>query len=226
MDIEQALRIDELRAGFLRYTRAAYALLPPLGRPRILDIGCGSGLPTIELARLSGGDVVGIDPDQSAISRLRQRAEQAGLSHRVEAVSVSLADAGFPAESFDLLWEEGVLHQLDLSASLTACGRLLKLGELLVMGETIPWFEGVRERLGAFGFRLVNQYLWPRHCWWTDYYAPLEASIRALRVGHGDCADLAGLARYECEVSMVKADPDRFDCGFFLVQKDCAARIG
>jgi SAM-dependent methyltransferase len=224
--IEDALRIDELRAGFLRYSREAYALLPALDRPRVLDIGCGSGLTTIELARLSGGEVIGIDTDATVLASLRQRIDGAGLSRRVNAVNASLCVPAFLDESFDLLWEEGVLHMIDPSESLGVCGRLLKPSGFLVMHETIAWFESVRERFGSFGFRLVGRHLLPEHCWWTDYYAPLEANIRTLREAHrDDMGTLGRLARYEIEVSMVQADPGRFDCGFFIVTKDRAAPV-
>jgi len=42
----------------LRFTRKAFHMLPRLDRPRILDIGCGQGEPTLELAKLSGGQVI------------------------------------------------------------------------------------------------------------------------------------------------------------------------
>jgi SAM-dependent methyltransferase len=218
--IEDVLRIDDLRAGFLRYSREAYARLPVLDRPRILDIGCGSGLPTIELARLSSGLIVGIDTDRSALSTLRRRIEQAGLSRRVKAVNASLFAPPFPDGSFDLLWEEGVLHVLDPATSLRACRRLLRPGGLMVMGETTAWYADVRTLVGDLGFQLVDQHLLPTRSWWTDYYAPLEANITALQDARRDEPDLRRqLARYERGVAMVKADPGRYDCGFFIVSR-------
>lgn len=216
--IERALKTAELRAGFLRYTREAYARLPALDRPRILDIGCGSGSATIELARLSGSEVVGIDTDASALAQMQQRLEEVALGHRVEAVHASLFDAGFADESFDVLWEEGVLHLLEPARSMPMCHRLLRAGGFLVMHETVGWFEGIRDRLPGAGFSVIDEFLLPKRCWWTDYYAPLEARIRALRGAHG--ADVASeeLARHEREIALVKVDPDRFDCGFFILQ--------
>ena len=136
MDIDHALNVEELRRRCLEHSRQAYRLLPPLGQPRILDIGCGQGQQTMELAGLGGGEVIGIDIDKAALSRLRQRVDQAGLRRRIKAIHVSLFDNGFDDNSFDLLWEEGVLHLLDASRSLSECRRLLKPDGYLVMHET------------------------------------------------------------------------------------------
>jgi len=218
--IEAALGAAELRAGFLRYTREAHALLPAMDHPRILDIGCGSGSATMELVRLSDGSVVGIDTDATALAELRRQLEADGMSHRVEAVTMSLFDVDFPDESFDVLWEEGVLHLLDRVRSLPVCHRLLKPGGFLVMHETVAWFEEARDSLRTVGFRMFNQVLLPMRAWWTDYYEPLEARIRALREARGEGLEFKKLAQHEREIAMVKADPDRFDSGFFIVQRE------
>jgi len=54
---------EGIRERLLKYTRRAFRMLPKLDKPCILDIGCGSGVPTVGLARLSGGEVIGIDID-------------------------------------------------------------------------------------------------------------------------------------------------------------------
>ncbi len=46
-DFLKELNIEELRERFLKYTRKAYQMLPKMDKPRILDIGCGTGIPTI-----------------------------------------------------------------------------------------------------------------------------------------------------------------------------------
>lgn len=52
---------DHLREGLVKYTRKAFKMLPKRPFPCILDIGCGSGVPTMELAKLSDGEIVAID---------------------------------------------------------------------------------------------------------------------------------------------------------------------
>ena len=50
-DLYSEIDRDRFREPLLKYTRKAFQLLPKLDKPRILDVGCGSGVPTIELAR-------------------------------------------------------------------------------------------------------------------------------------------------------------------------------
>ena len=50
------MKKDLVRKRLLKYTRKAFRMLSQMDKPRILDIGCGSGAPTLELARLSQGE--------------------------------------------------------------------------------------------------------------------------------------------------------------------------
>lgn len=219
MDIDHILNIEELRGRFLEHSRRAYRLLPPLDRPRILDIGCGQGLQTMELARLNEGEVIGIDIDEAALTRLRQRIDHSDLDSRVKALHVSLFDNEFDESSFDLLWEEGVLHLLDASGSLQECRRLLKPDGYLVMHETILCFESIREKLSRFGFEHMDSHMLPRHFWWTDYGALLEERIRAFKQTHADESTHPMLIEHENVVAAIKSNPDQTDCGIYLVKK-------
>jgi len=219
LDMRQALGIDVLRASFLEYTREAFSRIPGHERPCILDIGCGRGTSTIELARISDSKVVGFDIDEGAVTELREKIEQEKLSHRVRAFVGSLLDADLLEQSFDILWEEGVIHVLDLDESLAMCHRLLRPGGHLVCAETVYWLD---QHLGAFtrnGFELVDRVLWRSRCWWTEYYAVLEQRVDALRGVLDAPRDLAALQPYEAEIAMIKKDVSRSDCGHYLFRK-------
>ncbi len=52
---------DKVRKRLLKYTRKAFRMLPQMDKPRILDVGCSPGASTLDLARLSRGEIIGLD---------------------------------------------------------------------------------------------------------------------------------------------------------------------
>ncbi|OEI69216.1 methyltransferase domain-containing protein [Curtobacterium sp. ER1/6] len=90
--------------------------LPPSGRARVLDLGCGGGDLARSLVRWAGSDgfsveVVGVDPDERAITAARRSAPR-GVTFR-QASSTDLVAAG---ERFDVVVSNHVLHHLDDTA--------------------------------------------------------------------------------------------------------------
>ncbi|MHA1320766.1 MAG: class I SAM-dependent methyltransferase, partial [Promethearchaeota archaeon] len=106
------LDLDRFRKVFSKYTIKAFRKLPKIEKPRILDIGCGSGVPTMELAKLSDGEIIGIDIDQESLDILSRKIEQEGLTNRVKAIKCSLINIKFPDNSFDIIWAEGSITSL------------------------------------------------------------------------------------------------------------------
>jgi ubiquinone/menaquinone biosynthesis C-methylase UbiE len=173
----------------------------------------------MELARLSGGEVVGIDIDETALSDFRARLARQSPEPSIRVAKASFLETGFSDESFDILWAEGVLHMLDPAKSLAECHRLLRPGGFLVLHETVSWYEGVQHAMTAAGLHPWQQHLLPQGCWWTDYGAPLEERIRAFREANPASADDPALAEYESQVAVIKADPQKQDSGFYIQRK-------
>jgi len=83
---------------------------PPLGRA--LDLGCGSGLWSVELAK-RGWQVTGVDNVSKALSSARKRADSAGVDIRfVEGDVTALRDAGVGA-GFRFFIDMGCFHGLN-----------------------------------------------------------------------------------------------------------------
>jgi 2-polyprenyl-6-hydroxyphenyl methylase/3-demethylubiquinone-9 3-methyltransferase len=109
--------------------------LGPFSGKRVLDIGCGGGILSEDLAR-AGADVVGVDPSGVTIEVARKHAASEGLS--IEYVQGFAEKMDWDSE-FDLIFAVDVLeHVADLQESLDAIARALKPG-------------------GRFGFLTHNQ---------------------------------------------------------------------
>ena len=98
---EWALRRDALDVLLGPAGRAGLAALAPEPRMRVLDLGCGSGASTAELAALVGADghVTGIDVSPDLIAVARERIADAPNVTLIEADAAMhpFAEAGFDA---------------------------------------------------------------------------------------------------------------------------------
>jgi tocopherol O-methyltransferase len=100
----------------------------------ILDVGCGIGGSSLELADRYRAAVIGITLSPVQQERASERARQAGASERV---SFDVADAmamPFEANRFDLVWSlESGEHMPDKHRFLQECLRVLRPGGRLVL---------------------------------------------------------------------------------------------
>ena len=94
----RAKAADEIAA------RDAYLdLLAITAGERVLDVGCGSGAVTREIARRVGsrGVAVGLDPSPALLAVARQLAKEAGVGDRIEFREGDALRLPFPDGSFD-----------------------------------------------------------------------------------------------------------------------------
>lgn len=218
-EILRELDADGLRSVFLKYTRKAFKIIPDMDNPRILDIGCGTGMPTLELAKLSNGEITGIDIDQESLDILKIKLTQEGLTSRVKVYNRSVYDTKFEDNTFDIVWEEGVIHLLDLKKSLTECNRVLKLNGFLVAGEATKWAGRKLKHFPRYGFKLIKEIPWEEGCWWNEYYSPLEEKIKNLQKKYNNLDNIKDVQQHLMEIEMVKKDPSQFDCITYIMQK-------
>jgi 2-polyprenyl-3-methyl-5-hydroxy-6-metoxy-1,4-benzoquinol methylase len=121
-----------------------FALARDLGGKRVLEIGCGDGVTSVELAYCRAF-VHGIDISPCSIDVARQRAALQGLEASFDVVNVVEADS-FGEESYDVVWCEAVLHHLvePLDAVVQKIERCLRPGGQFIAYEPIVYARWLR----------------------------------------------------------------------------------
>jgi SAM-dependent methyltransferase len=133
--------------------------LPLDPKMSVLDVGCGTGFPTIELAQRLGpaSRVTGIDPWTAALVRARRKAKIWGVGN-VAFIDGDAARMPFPDRSFDLIVSNLGLNNFDDPVKAIAeCRRVARPGSRLVlatnlqgtMAEFYAIFRAVLDASGA-----------------------------------------------------------------------------
>lgn len=212
--------IDGIRRNFLKYTREAYSMLPKRDNPKILDIGCGTGIPTIELAKISGGDIVAIDIDQDSLNVLSKRVASLGLTDRIKVLNRSLLDIRFSIERFDIIWAEGVIQFIGFEKALQKWYELLKINGNLVIHDDLGGMENNLKIIPKCGYELIKNIKLPDNAWWIDYYEPLEKRIKELDDKYqNDPTYLKTVKPFQNEIDNYKANPELFRSIFYILKE-------
>ena len=93
--------------------------LPLSEHKKILDIGCGSGMQTLTLARyFPDSQITASDIHQPFLDELPKRAKRAGLDERIVTQRASMDNLPFEEKSFDSIRAEGSAFIMGLSSAL------------------------------------------------------------------------------------------------------------
>ncbi|HEY1486220.1 MAG TPA: class I SAM-dependent methyltransferase, partial [Micromonosporaceae bacterium] len=104
---------------------------------RILDIGCGTGTGALGLAeRFPQAEVIAVDASAAMLERLRARAGELDLDHRVRTVQADLDQSWPDLEPVDLAWAANSLHHMtDPDRVIADIRGSLRPGGMLVVAE-------------------------------------------------------------------------------------------
>lgn len=229
--------------GSRECTARALALAQPLpAMPRVLDIGCGPGMQTMDLAELlPAASIVAVDLHPAFVAETRRRAEERGVAPRVEVREADMRTLPFDEASFDLVWCEGAAYVMGLPAALAAWRRLLRPDGRLALTEAV-WLTGdppavvrrfwhagypamtsvpaCRALIERAGYELRGDFVLPASAWWAEYYRPLQARIEALAAARGgDPAVAQVLDEHREEIAMYERHGDCYGYAFFVMSR-------
>jgi len=128
---------------------------------RVIDVACGSGIPTILLARAvgAGGRVTAVDPSPVFVDAVTRNVREAGLTN-VDVVQASALTLPFPTATYDAATcHFGAMFFPDLPAGLASIRRVLKPGARAAFAGWGPVEENTHLRL-LFG--ILARHLPPR----------------------------------------------------------------
>lgn len=208
--------LARLGPGHAEATGRAFASCTALpAQPAILDIGCGAGAQTLDLARLTSGALTAVDRVHGFLLDLRERAHARGLSARIHPVVADMRQLPFPAAAFDLIWSEGAIYIMGFDAGLASWRALLRARGYLVVSELswltdhpppdladfwrehYPAMRQVADNLAsarALGWEPIDHFSLPHAHWMLDYLGPLQSRLATFRATHANDPEAQAVA--------------------------------
>ena len=208
---------------------------------RILDIGCGNGAQTIQLARYADGAITAVDNHQPFLDELQRRAEAEGLSGKIELCLRDMRALEMEPGTFDLVWAEGSLFIMGFREGLEACHDLLTPSGLLAASE-LSWLQpdppsecqeffahqypamvDIAANLATIkscGYEPLGHFTLPESAWWASLYHPLEDRLRSLREQYAtDPERIEVIESFHLQIEMYRKYSSYYGNVFYLMRR-------
>ncbi len=223
-------------------TKKAFNSFPnPPSNSLILDIGCGPGEQTIELARIIDGKIIALDNHQPFLDKLIDNAKKETLQNKIETTNQSMLEINFKDETFDIIWSEGALYFLGFKNGLNKCNKLLKPQGYMAVTEAVyllpdppapvidfwkdeyPQIINISTNINIIKeerFDLLSHFTLPKSSWLNNFYNPMEIELEKLLSKYKDNSTATEIyTTIKEEINIYRKYSDYFGYEFFIMQK-------
>ena len=116
-----------LRPGGVTATHWLFQQVDMTPETKVLEVACNMGTTAIELVKMYGCQVTGVDRDASVIEKARKNVKHAGLTQQVVLLEANAMHLPFEDNSFDVVINEAMLTMLQGKAKEKAIAEYLRV---------------------------------------------------------------------------------------------------
>jgi len=206
---------DNCRKGLLKYLEKAILIIPMIESPKILDVGCGSGVPTLMVAEMNSGEITAVDTDAKSINIFREKIKELNLSNRVSLSNCSFFDIKNKNNYYDLILAEGLLNVVGFEKGFLKLTELLKRKGYIIIHDEFLNQDKKIEFIKNNNCKILNSFVLDEQIWWNDYFKCLEKEISSISNQESFKLFKSDLR----EIKMFKKNPSKYTSVYYIIEK-------
>jgi DNA-binding transcriptional MerR regulator/ubiquinone/menaquinone biosynthesis C-methylase UbiE len=212
-------------------------------KPLVLDVGCGNGIQTMDLATNLSANIVAVDNHDELLDLAKTNFRNLKSNSHVTAKNCSMTALPYDNETFDLIWSEGAIYIMGFEEGLSEWKRFLKPNGYLVVSD-MGWFsdnppeeileywntynpgtKSIHEFKSAIkrtGYELIDYFQLPQKAWLENFYIPLQKIINDMTKKYHDNSEALEVLKSQSEeIAMYKKYGKYYGYFFFVLKKSC-----
>lgn len=206
---------DGCRQGLIKYLAQACEKLPRLNNCNILDIGCGSGVPTFWLSENFSGNITALDADSKAIEYFQEKINERNLQNRIKTICGNFDEFKCETGCFDIILAEGFLNVVGFEAGFLRIKDFLCNNGILVIHDEYKDNCRKIEFINKNNFTIIDTLILNEDVWWNDYYKRLESEINRI-----SDIEIKKMFKNDIEeIKIYKKNPALFQSIYYIAKK-------
>lgn len=208
-------------------------------KSKIADLGCGTGSPTMVIAKNTQANIVGVDIFPGFINIFNKNFNK--IKNRVKGIVGSMDKLPFKQEEFDVIWSEGSIYNIGFERGLNEWKKFIKKGGYVAVSEA-SWFTNTRpEEINNFwnkaypeidtisnkvrqienaGYVPVATFILPEDCWIENFYKPQAVAQKEfLKKYKGNVTVERLISNQRLEAELYKKYKQYYGYVFYIAKK-------
>lgn len=206
---------DDCRQRLIKHLANACAKLPGFNNFNILDIGCGSGVPTLWLSGNFSGNITALDADSNAIDYLQEKINERKLQNRIRTICSTFDEFKSETGCYDFILTEGFLNVVGFEVGFEKINNLLCKNGIIVIHDEYKDHSSKLEFFDKNKFKIIDILILNEDIWWNDYYKQLESEINEI-------SDKEIIKMFKSdieEIKLFKSKPTLFQSIYYIAMK-------